>query len=71
MYEQIKSAGSSIPLAIVPDVSTDAERIISETIKHFGKLDVLINSAGILTLDSIENIELEFQSWLFHWPKQK
>lgn len=71
MYEQIKSAGSPITLAIVADVSTDAERIISETIKHFGKLDVLINSAGILTLDSIENIELEFQSWLFHWPKQK
>ncbi|KAJ8721917.1 hypothetical protein PYW08_004319 [Mythimna loreyi] len=37
------------PLVIVADVSKDADvkRIISETLKHFGKLDILINNAGI------------------------
>ena len=35
------------PLAIVSDVTTDSKRIIAETIKTFGKLDVLVNNAGI------------------------
>lgn len=42
-------------LVLVADVSMDedANRIISETIKHFGKLDVLVNNAGILGSGSI------------------
>ncbi|KAJ8721919.1 hypothetical protein PYW08_004321 [Mythimna loreyi] len=37
------------PLVIVADVSKDADikRIISETLKQFGKLDILVNNAGI------------------------
>lgn len=35
------------PLAIIADVTTEADRIISETIDHYGRLDVLINNAGI------------------------
>lgn len=57
--DQIKAAGSPSPLVIVADVTTDAEHIISETIKHFGKLDVLVNNAGILSLNTIENIDLD------------
>lgn len=45
--DQIKNDGSQAPLTIVADVTIDAERIINETIQHFGKLDVLVNSAGI------------------------
>lgn len=56
--EQIKCDGSPTPLAIVADVTSDAERIVSETINHFGKLNVLINNAAILTCNSIENIDL-------------
>lgn len=56
--EQIKSDGSPDPLIIVADVSTDAERIINETIKHFSKLNVLINNAGLLSVNSIENIDM-------------
>lgn len=53
-----KDTSSPAPLVIVADVSTEAERIITETIKHFGKLDVLINNAGILIRDTIETVEL-------------
>ena len=37
------------PLVIVADVSKDEDvkRIINETLKRFGKLDVLVNNAGI------------------------
>ncbi|KAJ0172869.1 hypothetical protein K1T71_011045 [Dendrolimus kikuchii] len=35
------------PLVIVADVTKDAKRIIDETIAAFGKIDVLINNAGI------------------------
>lgn len=44
---QIKANGSPEPLAIAGDVTTDAESIINKTISHFGKLDVLVNCAGI------------------------
>lgn len=46
--EKIEKSGSA-PLVIAANVTkdADAERIIKETIKHFGKIDVLINNAGI------------------------
>lgn len=51
--EEIIKASSSKPLSIVADVTKDPERIISETIKHFGKLDILVNNAGMFHSDSI------------------
>lgn len=38
---------------------TDAKNIIESTIKHYGKLDVLVNNAGVLEIGSIENTSLE------------
>lgn len=55
--EEIKKAGSPTPCVIVADVTKDAQRIIDETIKHFGKLDVLINCAGI-----------QFHYFSSNWP---
>lgn len=52
LAEQIESAGSLAPLTIVADVTKDAERIVEETIKHFGQLDVLVNNAGIISQDN-------------------
>lgn len=44
---------SSKPLKIVADVTEEPDRIINETVKHFGRLDVLVNNAGILKPDSL------------------
>lgn len=57
--QQIIDAGSSEALAIVADVTKDTERIINETITKFGKLDVLVNNAGIIEMASIETITAE------------
>lgn len=56
--EEFKTNGFSIPLVIVADVTKDGQRIIDETIQHFGKLNVLVNNAGIALIDNI----LEFNS---------
>ncbi|XP_055308977.1 uncharacterized oxidoreductase TM_0325-like, partial [Sitodiplosis mosellana] len=57
--DRIKNAGAPTPLLIVAEVSSEAERLITETIKHFGKLDILINNAGILSRDTIETVDLD------------
>lgn len=57
--EQIKSDGGPEPLAIVADVTKDSEKIINETINRFGKLDVLVNNAGMYQMQNLETITLE------------
>lgn len=52
--EQIKQSGAAASLSIVADVTKDSERIVNETIKHFGKLNVLVNNAGIAGQDSVD-----------------
>ncbi|CAH1635959.1 unnamed protein product [Spodoptera littoralis] len=49
------------PLAIIADVTEelDAERIINETIEHYGKLDVLVNNAGVIGMGGIKNSSME------------
>lgn len=56
--DEIKSSGSIAPLKIVADVTKDAERIVAETINHFGQLDILVNNAGIVTQDNVDNIKM-------------
>ncbi|XP_031618304.1 uncharacterized protein LOC116337681 [Contarinia nasturtii] len=56
--EEIKSAGAPTPLIILADVTTDAQRIINETVNHFGKLNILINSAGVAKMNNAENVEM-------------
>lgn len=45
---KIRSSGSPEPLTVAADVTKDSKRIIAETIKKFGKLDVLVNNVGIV-----------------------
>lgn len=56
--DQIIKAGSSKPLPIVADVTKDANRIISETINHFGRLDVLVNNAGVFMSDNVTEFDI-------------
>ncbi|XP_031640252.1 uncharacterized protein LOC116352096 [Contarinia nasturtii] len=55
--DKIKSFGAPNPLIIVADVTT-GERIIEETVTHFGRLDVFINNTGIVAPYSIQTIKL-------------
>ena len=46
---------------LVPGDLTDEKTVrktVEKTIDHFGRLDVLINSAGILVMGSIETTDL-------------
>ncbi|XP_063617747.1 3-oxoacyl-[acyl-carrier-protein] reductase FabG-like [Cydia splendana] len=49
------------PLTITADLTEDAdvERIIDETVGHFGKLDVLVNNAGVLKPGGIKNSNMD------------
>lgn len=55
---QIRAAGKYAPLVIVADVTKDAERIVEQTVNHFGNIDVLVNNAGFGIRDNIEEIDL-------------
>lgn len=52
--EECKTLGYA-PLIIEADVTKDEDlkRIVNSTIERFGKLDVLVNNAGCLSLDGI------------------
>lgn len=47
------------PLTVVADVTADAQRIISETIDKFGKLDVLINNVGIVARHGLIDLQID------------
>ena len=56
-----EQCGQSKPFIIMADLANenDVKNIIDLTIKHYGKLDVLINNAAIFELGSIETASLE------------
>lgn len=57
----VTSDGQPRPLPIIADITneSDAKMIIEKVIQTFGKLDVLINNAGILERGTIETTSLE------------
>lgn len=57
--EKIIKSGAPIPLTIAADITEDAEHIIDETIDHFGKLDVLINSAGMVVPAGVTKLNMQ------------
>lgn len=60
VLENIRKSGVELePLVILADVTIDAERIISETIENYGRLDILINNAGIGNHATIETLNID------------
>jgi len=60
VVSQIK-ADSGIAFRVVGDISSDqeCERIMKETVEHFGGVDILVNCAGNLTSTKVEEITRE------------
>ncbi len=63
--DQIKAAGGEV-LAVVSDISKpeDAKRVVAETMEKFGKIDVLVNNAGVLdsglkAIDSVTDEDMD------------
>jgi len=56
-----EKCGKSKPFIVTGDLANenDVKNIIDSTIKHYGKLDVLINNAGIVGFSNIETPSLE------------
>ena len=61
--DQVLNAPTGEAAAIAADVTLegDCERIVRDTIGKFGKLDILVNAAGIIANGTIENTAL--QQW--------
>ncbi|EDW59733.1 meso-2,3-butanediol dehydrogenase [Drosophila virilis] len=59
--DNILAAGGSPALQLQADMDkeADVEQILTATLKQYGRLDVLVNNAGILEMGSIENTSLE------------
>jgi len=62
------AAGAGVAVELGPDVhflpqnvasESDWQRVMSHIIKEFGKLDIVVNNAGILHMASIEDTTLE------------
>ncbi|XP_066514527.1 3-oxoacyl-[acyl-carrier-protein] reductase FabG-like [Hoplias malabaricus] len=59
--KECEEFGTSKPLLVPGDLTDEdtVKKTVEQTIAHFGKLDVLINSAGILAMGSIETTDME------------
>jgi acetoacetyl-CoA reductase len=57
----LKQSGSPESVAIQADVShpEQAARLIEETVKHFGRIDVLVNNAGINIDRTMKNLAID------------
>lgn len=65
VVNQMKKSNCTDLLPVVADVTKDAERIVNETIKKFGQLDVLVNNAGFGIMDSVTDVKLSEFDRLF------
>lgn len=59
--KKCEEATNKRPFLVLAELCDEsaAERLVSETIKKFGRLDILINNAGIQKIGSIETMSLE------------
>ncbi|XP_026881352.1 3-oxoacyl-[acyl-carrier-protein] reductase FabG [Electrophorus electricus] len=57
---ECEDCGACKPLLVPGDLTdeTTVKKTVEQTVAHFGRLDVLVNSAGILAMGSIETTDL-------------
>ncbi|XP_053337227.1 3-oxoacyl-[acyl-carrier-protein] reductase FabG [Clarias gariepinus] len=57
---ECEECGGKKPLLVPGDLTDEdtVKKTVEETIAHFGRLDVLVNSAGILAMGTIETTDL-------------
>jgi NAD(P)-dependent dehydrogenase (short-subunit alcohol dehydrogenase family) len=54
----ISASEIALPLRADLTVESDAERVVRETVAHFGRLDILVNCAGIVLAGNVANTRL-------------
>jgi NAD(P)-dependent dehydrogenase (short-subunit alcohol dehydrogenase family) len=54
-----KQGGTALPLACDVTLPKDADRAVAETSKKFGKVSVLVNNAGTLSVSTVDTISEE------------
>ncbi|HVX15052.1 MAG TPA: 3-ketoacyl-ACP reductase [Pirellulales bacterium] len=61
---QIRAVGGQA-LAVQADVASsgDRERLVTTTLEHFGRLDVLVNNAGITSPGRLDLLDATEESW--------
>lgn len=59
--KSVTARGEGIAIAADVTVEKDCERIVRDSVAKFGKLDILVNAAGIIANGTIENTTL--QQW--------
>lgn len=54
-------------LAVAADITSyeECERLMQETVKHFGKIDILVNNASLTMEDSFENLHPDIFTKVF------
>ncbi|XP_073491130.1 3-oxoacyl-[acyl-carrier-protein] reductase FabG-like [Aquarana catesbeiana] len=59
--QSCEATSSMKPLLVLGDLTDEKvlQRLVEETVGHFGQLDVLVNCGGITSFGSIENTTLE------------
>ncbi|MBC7901157.1 MAG: glucose 1-dehydrogenase [Saprospiraceae bacterium] len=60
LRDELRSVSGSIKVHLADITETSqVDRLVSETVQHFGHIDVLVNSAGIIKNGSIEDTTLD------------
>jgi 3-oxoacyl-[acyl-carrier protein] reductase len=63
--EIVNQGGRAIAVQGNVSIPADVQRIVTETVKAFGKLDILVNNAGVYEFFPLENITPEHFNKIF------